>query len=168
MYFRTGVRLPSPPPRRSKRHIACSDLFYKSERAHSAAPPFQIEPAPLGFNLVLGVDLNIVLRCSKQELYEPLVRIALVVSAINRFGPAVERPARKEGVAMDKGIIRIIEEKGARSDLHDRGDGIRVRKTLRPVRQRHSGVPFHRPGAGAELYGKEYVKRTLQKEGATI
>ena len=69
---------------------------------------------------------------------------------------------------MDKGIIRIIEEKGARSDVHDRGDGIRVRKTLRPVRQRHSGVPFHRPEAGAELYGKEYVKRTLQKEGATM
>ena len=28
------------PPRRSKRHIACSDFFQKSERTHSAAPPF--------------------------------------------------------------------------------------------------------------------------------
>ena len=27
--------------------------FYKSERTHSAAPPFQIEPAALGFDLVL-------------------------------------------------------------------------------------------------------------------
>lgn len=38
-------------PRRSKLCIACSDLFYKSERAHAAAPPFQIEPAALGFDL---------------------------------------------------------------------------------------------------------------------
>jgi hypothetical protein len=29
-------------------------LFQKSERAHCAAPPFQIEPASLGFDLVLG------------------------------------------------------------------------------------------------------------------
>ena len=28
-------------------------LFPKSERAHCAAPPFQIEPASLGFDLVL-------------------------------------------------------------------------------------------------------------------
>ena len=56
----TRVRFPSPAPRRSKRHIACSDLFYKSERAHSAAPPFQIEPAALGFDLVLGTDLKVV------------------------------------------------------------------------------------------------------------
>ena len=28
------------PPRRSKLHIACSDFFQKSERAHSAAAPF--------------------------------------------------------------------------------------------------------------------------------
>ena len=48
------------PPRRSKRYIACSDLFYKSEQAHSAAPPFQIEPAVLGFDLVLSADLNVV------------------------------------------------------------------------------------------------------------
>ena len=27
-------------PRRSKLHIACSDFFQKSERTHSAAPPF--------------------------------------------------------------------------------------------------------------------------------
>ena len=55
-------------PCRSKRHIACSDLFYKSERAHSAAPPFQSEPAALGFDLVSGTDLkvmaSILFRCS--------------------------------------------------------------------------------------------------------
>ena len=32
------VRVPPPAPRRSKLCIACSDLFYKSERAHAAAP----------------------------------------------------------------------------------------------------------------------------------
>ena len=55
---RTRVRIPPAAPRRSKRHIACSDFFQKSERAHSAAPPFQIEPAALGFDLVLGADLG--------------------------------------------------------------------------------------------------------------
>ena len=52
--FRTGVRLPSPPPRRSKRHIACSDLFYQSERAHSAAPPLQIATAYAGSRFGFG------------------------------------------------------------------------------------------------------------------
>lgn len=41
------------------------------ERAHAAAPPFQIEPASLGFDLVLGVNLKvmapIVLRCYKSS-----------------------------------------------------------------------------------------------------
>ena len=45
------VRNCSPLPRRSKRCIACSDLFYKSERAYAAAPSFQIEPTALGFDL---------------------------------------------------------------------------------------------------------------------
>ena len=43
-------------------------FLQKSERAHSAAPPLQIEPAALGFDLVLGTDLKVVasilLRCS--------------------------------------------------------------------------------------------------------
>ena len=46
------VRVPPPAPRRSKLCIACSDLFCKSERTHSAAPPFQIKPSSLGFDLV--------------------------------------------------------------------------------------------------------------------
>jgi hypothetical protein len=46
------VRVPSGAPRRSKLYIACSDLFYKSERAHAAAPPFQLRPALLGSQLV--------------------------------------------------------------------------------------------------------------------
>ena len=45
------VRIHPPPPRQSKRHIACSDFLSKSERAHSAALPSQTEPAPLGFGL---------------------------------------------------------------------------------------------------------------------
>ena len=47
-----------PAPRRSKLHIACSDFFQKSERTHSAAPPFQITTASLGCDLVLGADLK--------------------------------------------------------------------------------------------------------------
>ena len=57
--------------RRSKLYIACSDLFYKSERAHAAAPPFQIEPAALDFDLVLGAELrtaaSIMLRCYNKK-----------------------------------------------------------------------------------------------------
>lgn len=45
------VRVPPPAPRRSKLCIACSDLFYKSERAHAAAPPSQLRPAALGSQL---------------------------------------------------------------------------------------------------------------------
>ena len=37
--------------RRSKLCIACSDLFYKSERAHAAAPPLQTATASLGCGL---------------------------------------------------------------------------------------------------------------------
>ena len=60
------VRVPPPAPRRSKLHIACSDFFQKSERAHCAAPPFQIEPASLGFDLVLGA-------ISKENRFYPLI-----------------------------------------------------------------------------------------------
>ena len=42
------VRVPPPAPRRSKLCIACSDFFQKSERTHSAAPPFQPRPACAG------------------------------------------------------------------------------------------------------------------------
>ena len=42
------VRIHPLPPRRSKLCIACSDLFYKSERAHAAAPPLQTGPAIAG------------------------------------------------------------------------------------------------------------------------
>ena len=65
---RKGVRVRLPPraPRRSKLHIACSDFFQKSERAHCAAPPFQIEPASLGFDLVLGA-------ISKENRFYPLI-----------------------------------------------------------------------------------------------
>ena len=51
---RKGVRVRLPPraPRRSKRHIVCSDFFYKkSERTHFIAPPFQITTAALGCDL---------------------------------------------------------------------------------------------------------------------
>ena len=50
--IRARVRIPPSAPSRSKLCIACSDLFYKSERAHAAAPPFQIATAALGCDLV--------------------------------------------------------------------------------------------------------------------
>ena len=42
------VRARSPAPSRSKLCIACSDFFQKSERTHSAAPPFQPRPSGAG------------------------------------------------------------------------------------------------------------------------
>ena len=46
-------------------------FLQKSERAHAAAPPFQTEPAALGFDLVLGVVLKaaafILMRCANQK-----------------------------------------------------------------------------------------------------
>lgn len=73
------VRLPYPAPRRSKRHGACSDLFYTSERAHFAAPPFQIQPAALLFDLVLGAvpedAASILFPCSKKEGHDGVVSL---------------------------------------------------------------------------------------------
>ena len=70
------VRVRPPAPRWSKLYVACSDFFQKSERVHFAAPPLQIEPAWLGFGLVLAANLkaaaSIVLRCYKTILYKPL------------------------------------------------------------------------------------------------
>ena len=44
--------------------VSLATIFLqKSERAHAAAPPFQIEPAPLGFDLVFCTDLSV--RASK-------------------------------------------------------------------------------------------------------
>ena len=46
--------------------ISLAPTFLKSERAHCAAPPFQIEPASLGFDLVLGA-------ISKENRFDPLI-----------------------------------------------------------------------------------------------
>ena len=49
---RSEVRLLSGVPRRSKRHIVCSDFFQKSERTHSAVSRFQTGLTSLGAGLV--------------------------------------------------------------------------------------------------------------------
>ena len=54
------VRLPSAAPRRRGRHIVRGDFFQKSPLTHFVAAPFQIEPASLGFDLVLGANLKVV------------------------------------------------------------------------------------------------------------
>lgn len=58
-------------PCRSKLWIACSDLFYMSERAHAAAPPFQTEPAYAGLRfgaaLRAAFFLSVLTVCSKFE-----------------------------------------------------------------------------------------------------
>ena len=61
------VRVPPPAPRRSKLYIACSDLFYKSERTHAAAPPFQIEPAALGFDLGFFLSFAVSFLCRRRH-----------------------------------------------------------------------------------------------------
>ena len=70
-FYRSRVRNCYPLPRRSKLCIACSDLFYKSERAHAAAPPFQTEPAYAGLRfgaaLRAAFFLSVLTVCSKFE-----------------------------------------------------------------------------------------------------
>ena len=51
------VRVPSSAPRRRGLPIVRDDFFIKkSSLTHGVAPPFQIEPASLSFDLVLGAD----------------------------------------------------------------------------------------------------------------
>ncbi len=50
--------------RRSKLHIACSDFFQKSERAHCAAPPFQIEPV----RVYAGLTVSACIRPEKDKI----------------------------------------------------------------------------------------------------
>ena len=57
-------------------------LFQKSERAHCAAPPFQIEPASLGFDLVLGA-------ISKENRFYPLI-------AAQKFPPSFRFRLRRK------------------------------------------------------------------------
>ena len=66
---RAATRVGSSPFRRTTSEQATYRLlrlFQKSERAHCAAPPFQIEPAALGFDLVLGA-------ISKENRFYPLI-----------------------------------------------------------------------------------------------
>lgn len=65
------VQVPLPAPRRSKVRFAPTSFCAhgkKTSSARSLAPPFQIEPTSLGFDLVLGanpeVSASILLRCS--------------------------------------------------------------------------------------------------------
>ena len=50
------VRVRSPAPRRHELRIVRDDVFFikTSSLIHFAAPPFKIEPAPLGFDFVFG------------------------------------------------------------------------------------------------------------------
>ena len=49
---------PSPAATWSQALYRLLRIFLNSERAHAAAPPFQIEAATLGFDLVFGADLK--------------------------------------------------------------------------------------------------------------
>ena len=70
------VRIQPAQPRRSKLCIACSDLFYKSERAHAAAPPFQLRPAiaelavgvpPCGRHILFLTEISILTIPSQKK-----------------------------------------------------------------------------------------------------
>ena len=84
---RLGVRFPSGVPRRSKLCIACSDLFYKSEYAHAAAPPFQLRPAIA--ELAVGVP-----PCGRHILF--LTEISILTIPSQKKDRGVERPTGAE------------------------------------------------------------------------
>ena len=97
LLFVTGVTSPlgsyeaihvgSPPTTRTTSEQALYRLLrlllQKSERAHAVAPPFQIEPASLGFNLVLGANLetaaSILFQYSKKRDTPSGVSLFLVI-----------------------------------------------------------------------------------------
>ena len=58
--FRTGVRLPSPPPRRRKLHIACGDFFTKVTGA--------LIPLRLLFRKKVALHLRCSLACALQGI----------------------------------------------------------------------------------------------------
>ena len=60
--FSAEKRIHPPPPRRSKLYIVCSDFFQKSERTHTAAPPFQTGPTSLGSGLAAALRAAFHLR----------------------------------------------------------------------------------------------------------
>ena len=70
------VRPPLPAPRRSKRHIVCSDFFKSQSALILLLLLSKSQPLALGCDLVSGVTLklagSILLRCSTSE------RVALV------------------------------------------------------------------------------------------
>ena len=63
MRFRTGVQLSPPPPCRSKRFNACSDLFYQSARALILMLlRSKSQPLALGCDLDVGTNLGYILK----------------------------------------------------------------------------------------------------------
>ena len=65
--------------------------YYTSEQAHCATPPFQIEPAALGFDLVLGA-------ISKENRFYPLIAKAerLTPQGVKTFPPFVFAGGKKQ------------------------------------------------------------------------
>ena len=53
-----GVRVPPPAPRRSKVRFAPTIFYQNRHPLRSLAPPLQIEPAALGFDLVFRLNLK--------------------------------------------------------------------------------------------------------------
>ena len=106
--FSVGVRVPMPAPRRSKLYIACSDFLQKSERAHAAAPPFQITTASLGCDLVLDADLKactskvFTLSTSEQATYR-LLRLFAKVRARSCRCSSFSTAIRSAGFAVGFG-----------------------------------------------------------------
>ena len=95
----TRVRIPPAAPRRSKLCIACSDLFYKSERAHAAAPPPQTATASLGCGL--GPPLRGGFACHGKNIdfNRPFQLVASDISLVTSFFISLQSSSRAHSAA---------------------------------------------------------------------
>ena len=73
------VRVRPPAPRRRGLHIVRDDVSFKTPSlAHFVAPPFQIEPAPPGFDLVNTVGKQIPFEYPHQNRIAILAKNAIL------------------------------------------------------------------------------------------
>ena len=149
----SGVRISAGAPCRRKLRSACDDFFRKAQKSpltRSTAPPFQIEPTSLGFDLVLpfrrsvtvcfqliGNSEEVLLNCFiKNSGHLPSSAVAASAASrralnLSRFSA---RSAAKAGVRISAGAPRRRKLRSACDDF--------FRKAQKSPLTRSAAPPF--------------------------